>query len=260
MYFCKDDKTTKKEMTLAIGQDHIMSLKWYIAVLTADGESVPKEYNWDQSPVWQVYCEYPNCPHYLFAELTLETYGKFIDQQPLTLFFDFWEVDPTISTASMGEVEEGSTPDEETGEEVSALLEENVQFYESVKIEALYPTAGGSFDFEKVEVTQECGNVNDFVEQAVCPWTASASDCWKAESNKVKFTVKRRLGDHMETSRDATYYFRGGFPYQNSDENGQLQETEEIGDAKAFYMFQSGVYTLGLAFSAGLFTASSLLF
>ena len=261
MYYCKDDKTQKREMFLTSYMGHTMSLKWYIAVLTADGEAVEKEYNWDNSPVWQVYCEYPNCPHYLFAELTLEkSGGEFIDQQPLTMFFDFWEVDPAITTTSTDEVENGSTTNEETGEEVSALLEDDVQFYESVKVTALYPTAGGSFDFEKVEITQECGNVNDSVEEAVCPWSASANDCWSAESNMVKFTVKRRLGDHVETSPDASYYFRGGFAYQGADENGQLQETEQIGDARAFYVFSSGVYSIGLTLSAGLFTASSLLF
>lgn len=73
MFFCMDEHTGKTEMTLAYDDDHMMRLKWYIAVLAADDELVPpSEKTWSGRPKDQRYCEYPDCPHYVFAELSLE--------------------------------------------------------------------------------------------------------------------------------------------------------------------------------------------
>ena len=37
VYYCRDDMTTKSEMTVAEDENHSMSIKWYIAVLSYDG-------------------------------------------------------------------------------------------------------------------------------------------------------------------------------------------------------------------------------
>ena len=137
------------------------------------------------------------------------------------MFFDFWEVDPETSTVTP--IAEGLNPEDETD---NVLTEENVQFFESVKIESIYGEPGESCDsFERVKIAQECANVDQLeTENYQCPWTASDDDCWENETRKVKHTMKRRLSDHVETSQDATYYIRGGFAYQKADENGQIQQ------------------------------------
>ena len=188
-----------------------MTLKWYIAVLAADDDMVPpSEKLWHGAPTDQRYCEYPDCPHYVFAELTLERFRDFIDEEPLTMSFDFWEVDPASSTVNP--IAEGSNPEIETD---NVLTEENVLFFESVKIDSIY---GGPREYcdslEQTKIAQECARVDrPETENDTCPWTASDGDCWKNEPRKVKYTMKRRLVDHVETSQDATYYIRGGFGY-----------------------------------------------
>ena len=57
--------------------------------------------------------DYPDCPHYFFAELTLERFENITTGEAITLSFDFWEVDP------IGEI----------GVEGAHLDDENVKFY-----------------------------------------------------------------------------------------------------------------------------------
>ena len=67
--------------------------------------------------------DYPDCPHYFFAELTLERFENITTGEAITLSFDFWEVDP------IGEI----------GVEGANLDNENVKFYESVQVSAVKP-------------------------------------------------------------------------------------------------------------------------
>ena len=94
-------------MTLASDDTRTMNLRWYISVLPEDGDKWLDEGG--------------DCPHYFFAELTLQSSTPFLEGAVISQFFAFWEVDPTIPSET-----EIDVPD----------YGEQYTFAESVKITA----------------------------------------------------------------------------------------------------------------------------
>ena len=100
-------------------------------------------YNIPQEAVWCGSGDYPDCPHYFFAELILERYDAFIEGEEISMSFDFWEV-----------------PSSPTG--VKGPTGDHVKFYESVDVTAFHPASANTpYDFERIAVTQECENADD---------------------------------------------------------------------------------------------------
>ena len=142
-----------------------------------------------------------------------------------------------------------------------------MKFFESVKVSAIQPLVDESYDFERITVTQECGNSGDAEGDQECPWSTAAADCWESDSKSKKFVMKRRLVDHVEATTGANYYFRGAFTSYSADAEGRIVEQEVVGDAKPLELFTgetftgtyNSAYKLAIVATAGLFAATSLI-
>ena len=233
-YYCRQDEINKRYLLLASDATQVMYIQYYIAVTPEDSLLMLKQDS------FEVECEYPDCPHYFFAEMTLVRSDRnFQVGEAITQSLDFWEVEPTML---------GWGRRDPTGEKV--------RFYESFDVTALQPEADASLDFEQIQISQDCGNINETVSD--CPWSAAAASCWETGTDEVKFVMRRRLEDHYVAETGASYYLRGGFTYQMVDENGQIVEETVVGEAISFPLFDSAL-KLGLAMTISVIIASSML-